>query len=360
MPCHHRGAVRSASRSGRPGALVGVLVAVCLWGAPHVARAQEPTPLLEWQAPEVCPSRAVVEAEIERILGRRPAGGPYAGVTVTARVGRVSALLLLEGGGRRRIEAASCEALLRAVALILALHIDPDALSLDAPEPPPEPAPPPPEPPVPELEGPVDLQRARHPDPARELGSPFAPGVSRDPREPDARFLGGAALSLDLGAMPDTSPGIWLGASARLGGLLEVGLEARYQPEQRASLAPRPQVGAEVTLVAGRLRLGAAVVVARLPVVLELVPVAAIELGSVSARAVGLMTPLAGASLWWALDVGLEARAFFLDALGLFLRGELQVALRRSSFLVEGYETPVFRAADVGFVGLVGALLRTS
>jgi hypothetical protein len=43
-----------------------------------------------------------------------------------------------------------------------------------------------------------------------------------------------------------------------------------------------------------------------------------------------------------------------------FLRGEVEVTLRRSAFFVEGYTTPVFRAADAGFVGAAGLLFRTS
>lgn len=345
-----------------------VLAAALASAGPAATRGRaDEAPLAAWSAPPSCPSRAVLEAEVERVLGRRPAGGPFGEVRVTQRGGRFRAALSLSGSGERRIEAASCEALVRAVALVLALHIDPDALSFEgggtlgeglgaaAPAATEAPAPW-----LAELDGSaVDPTRAQPDEPARELGSPFA-AEPAEPREPDARFLGGAGLALDVGAMPGLSPGVWIGAAARLG-WVEVGLEGRFHPEQRATLAPRPQVGAEVTLLAGRVRLGAALRVARIDVVtLELVPLVSMELGSVSARGVGLMTPLSGASLWWALQVGLEARAFFLDAIGLFVRGELEVALRRSSFLVEGYPTPVFRAADAGFVALVGLVLRTT
>jgi hypothetical protein len=328
--------------------------------APQRLHAQD-APLLTWSAPESCPSRTLLEAEIERILGRRPEGGPFADVTVTARGGRHVAVLAFGPSRRRRIEGASCEAIVRAAALILALEIDPDALSLDVAEPQPEPVAPAPEPPIAELEGHVDPSRALTLEPARELASPFAPGAPRGPVEPPFRFSGGAAMVLDAGAMPGLAPGFWVGAMGRVAGLVEIGLELRYLPEQRARLAPRPQVGADVSMLAGRVRLGVGLVVARLDAVtLEVAPLAALELGSVSASAVGLMEPLSSSSLWWAVDAGLELRAFFLDAIGVFLRGEVEVTLRRSAFFVEGYTTPVFRAADAGFVGAAGLLFRTS
>jgi hypothetical protein len=335
-----------------------VLVAAIVFTATPL-EAQD-TPLLAWTAPDSCPSRTLVEAEIERILGRRPERGPFAEVTVTARGSRHVAVLTFGPSRRRRIEGASCEAIVRAAALILALEIDPDALSLDAAEPEPEPAPPPPEPEPAELLGGVDLTRALAPDPARALASPFAPGAPRGPVEPAFRFAGGAGLMLDAGAMPGLAPGVWVGAMGRVAGLVEIGLELRFLPEQRARLAPRPQVGADVSMLAGRVRLGVGLVVARIDVVtLEVAPLAALELGSVSANAVGLMEPLSASSLWWAVDAGLELRAFFLDAIGVFVRGELEITLRRSAFFVEGYTTPVFRAADAGFVGVAGLLLRS-
>lgn len=323
--------------------------------------------LLDWTAPSSCPSRTIVEAEIERILGRRPEGGPFATVTIVVRGGRHTAELGVGSAPsrRRRIEASSCEALVRATALIVALEIDPDALSVEVADAPPRvqsPASEPPSVPTPiELEGGVDLSRVVPADPARALGSPFAPWRERGPHEPDVRFLVGVAPIFDAGAMPDLAPGVWLGATLRLGGLLEIGLEGRFLPEQRARLAPRPQVGADVTMLAGRLRVGAGFVLARVDVVtLEAAPLAALELGSVSAAPFGLMTPLSGAALWWALDLGLELRAFFFEALGVFVRGEAQIALRRSSFLIEGYTTPVFRASEAGFVGVLGVMFRTS
>jgi hypothetical protein len=203
----------------------------------------------------------------------------------------------------------------------------------------------------------VDSARARASDPDHPLDSPW-PASTSEP-EPPARFLGAAGLALDVGAMPGLAPGAWVGAAARLA-WVEVGLEGRFHPERRASLAPRPEVGAEVTLLAGRVRLGAVVSLLRTrDVELELAPLVALELGAVSARGVGLMSPLAGSALWWAGLLALEARAFFFEHVGMVLRAELEVPLRRSSFLVEGYDTPVFRAADVGLVALVGLVLRT-
>lgn len=357
-------------------------------GSSPIASGQAPAErLLTWTAPAPCPPVDVVETEIERLVGRRPEAGPLATVVVRARRGVLSALLTL-GAQRRRIDASTCEALVRAVALVIALHVDPDAplggpssVQRDAtsneattrvasgPDPlltgaPPEPLSRDDAPPAPPLRddapplldeldrGSLGCAEPIGADPEAPLSSPSPPL-----RHPEGSFLAGFAATVDVGSMPEVSMGVWLGAAARLGPHFEVGLEGRFQPEQRAWLAPRPTIGAEVTFVAGRFRLGIAWSSNRAPRI-EFVPIAALELGAMSARAVGLLRGLSGTGLWWALDVGFEARVFFLDALGVFARSELQIALQRSSFVVEGYATPVFRAADAGVVVLAGLVLQ--
>jgi len=108
---------------------------------------------LSWQAPPDCPSPEDVRAEVARLLGgesRLPTDRDFR-VRASVAHGQtwtVSIETELAGRpGRRAIEAASCQDLADATALILALTIDPDVAA--TPKARPQAPPPPPPPPVP-------------------------------------------------------------------------------------------------------------------------------------------------------------------------------------------------------------------
>ena len=105
----------------------------------------------DWNAPEECLSQQQVQAEIARLVGgaiQLHEGALEAKATVSHGPLWSADLITQHAGqtGRRRIEAPSCRAAADAVALIVALLIDPDAVVANAQAPAPE-APSAPEPP---------------------------------------------------------------------------------------------------------------------------------------------------------------------------------------------------------------------
>jgi hypothetical protein len=125
---------------------VGVATALCgaLLGATGQARAEAVGSFrLTWAAPEECPSPSQVQAEITRLVGgdlQVHESDLEVGVMVSH--GRLwSADLTTQHAGQtghRIIDAPSCKAVADAIALIVALLIDPDAVASNAQTPGPE------------------------------------------------------------------------------------------------------------------------------------------------------------------------------------------------------------------------------
>lgn len=94
---------------------------------------------LSWQAPTDCPTLDDVRAEVVRLLGgqvRLPAGREFkaSALVAHAQTWSVSIETELAGrAGRRAIEAASCQDLAGAMAMILALAIDPNVVPWNEP-----------------------------------------------------------------------------------------------------------------------------------------------------------------------------------------------------------------------------------
>jgi hypothetical protein len=130
---------------------------------------------LSWSAPESCPTVQVVEQRVERILNR-PLAGETQQLTVTAVVtppaGAAAWSVTLEStSGQQRatrtLQAASCDELVSATAVFLAILIEPEH-----PEPEPEPA-----------SAPAPAARApAQPGPPRRAPVRFALGVTASAR----------------------------------------------------------------------------------------------------------------------------------------------------------------------------------
>jgi hypothetical protein len=111
--------------------VITVAVALAL-GLAAQARAQASLPLeLQWRAPAECATGADVRAELERIARVRP-GFELAPISAQVEIehqGRGYGLLLRSTRdgrtGERRLEAADCKTLVRAVTLVLALAFGP-------------------------------------------------------------------------------------------------------------------------------------------------------------------------------------------------------------------------------------------
>lgn len=120
----------SAAPSGL-GPVVGLVGLVAT--SVSIAQAEPDHPIdLSWSAPAGCPEASFVRGRIDDLLAGASAGQPLsARVDVTAGPTgfRVEMLLTSEAGdGERQLEAASCEEIAEATALVVALAYDPDAV----------------------------------------------------------------------------------------------------------------------------------------------------------------------------------------------------------------------------------------
>ena len=115
-----------------------VLALACLmaigWiGLPRAYAAAQPVDL-DWEAPRGCPDRQRVLSEIQKRLGGRTSDEPQLSASGEIEVIASGYRLDLEAeGGRRVLEAASCEELAESAAVILALLIEPRAAAAATP-----------------------------------------------------------------------------------------------------------------------------------------------------------------------------------------------------------------------------------
>jgi hypothetical protein len=196
------------------------------------ARAQsEPGLVVRWQGPDDCQRGEAVQAKVLRLLGaskrvlaerfevsvtvRRDAPERYVAELETATA---------TGGGTKRLEGESCDAIALASSVVIALSIDPQA-SLDAQEPLPPPAPEPPRTP-------------------RRPVSPPAP-ESREPRA-TAPYLHGSVGVL-FGLLEDPAAFSYAGVGVRHH-LVSVELGGGLYQARDAFNPARPRAGAELRL----------------------------------------------------------------------------------------------------------------
>jgi hypothetical protein len=150
-----RGKVPRSAVSARPAVPAALALAALGVVAParaQVAAAAEQAPrelglAIRWQGPEDCQRGDAVQAKVLRLLGgsKRVVGERFE-VLVTVRRGASSRYVAeletnsASGGGTKRLEGESCDAIALASSVVIALSIDPQA-SLDAREPLAEPEP---------------------------------------------------------------------------------------------------------------------------------------------------------------------------------------------------------------------------
>lgn len=85
---------------------------------------------LEWRAPTQCPDAAAVLGDVERLLGGRALVAPVAvAVEVVAAAEGYAATVVIDGAAARVLRAGNCAPLARAVALVIAVAIDPVAIA---------------------------------------------------------------------------------------------------------------------------------------------------------------------------------------------------------------------------------------
>jgi hypothetical protein len=314
----------------------------CLLGSMLTAAGGSSSIELEWRAPEGCPSGAQVLAEARKLLRGSPTQEPHTPIRIQGNVrnagGRWRLLLRTSQGevkGERRLDAASCRALGEATALILALMVDPEALSrpVEPPapaEPPPRPATPepPPQPVVPEPAPPAPSPASAVPAPV----APPAPEVAVPPSAPQP-FLALGALA-EEGALPGSGTGLrldggvdWAHLRLSLGGHFLL---------PRTTVVPGLE-GAQGSLRAWAAALRGAWVVKLAPV--RLYPMVGGEVGRMSASTSGVSEPGSADAWWVALSGGAGGSVAVTPWLGVRLEAEVAVPLYRPRFFVEGLGT---------------------
>jgi hypothetical protein len=233
--------------------------------------------------------------------------------------------------GRRSLEAASCQDLANAAALIIALMIDPDAVAAHATPPQPVAAPP----------QPTDEAPAT------------APAPDRKPRA--VEFLVGIHAAGSDGTLPSIDVGVGGG----------IGLQGRrWRVELRGTYGLRRDQKAMAVSPAGaygQFNFVAAAFAACInlgPQAFAFGPCADAEFGVISAKGVGVSQSLPADTLWSALGAGGYAAISLGRHLGLPLHVDVLAPLRRSEFVFKNEPNRVFQAPAVGVRVSAGIELR--
>ena len=295
----------------------------CAWlGSPGRAVA-EPSGafVFEWSAPEECPSRQQVQAEIARLVGGdlrlhdgsdlradvTVSGGPlWSADLTTYHAGRI---------GRRSLEAPSCKAAAAAIALIVALSIDPDAVAASGQE--------------------------------AAVATPLVPQapVSKERR---LQILASVYSQGRVGTLPGTDVGVGLG----------VGLAgARWRSELRWTYGlRRDQVATLPSGAAGRFNLAAGSLKGCIDVgriTLAFGPCAVLEVGRVSATGYGATAGFSRNLTWLALGGGVFSSLVVSKHLRASVEVDALASLYRPVYVFEEIPGVIFKAPAVGGRALV-------
>ena len=276
---------------------------------------------LDWQAPAGCPPRDDVQTEVARLLGGeiRIAQGKdiqARAVAVHAQTWSVAIETRVAGRrGRRSIEAASCQDLANATALILALMIDPEAVAAHTTQP---------------------------------LPPPAEPGPTPEKKSWDMEYLVGLHGAGSSGILPSFDAGLG-GGIGLAGPHWRTELRGTYglRRDQKAAVSEVPGAYGRFNFVAAALagcfNLGSA---------LAYGACVDAEVGMVSAKGFGINQGLPARTLWLALGAGVYAAVPLRPYLSLPVHLDMLAPLRRSEFVFKdepGNVTGrVFKAPAVG------------
>ena len=288
--------------------------------AATLAEPAAPSIDVRWTAPAGCPDGAAVASSVEVLSGAKAVSEGGADLTVTGEVTLQEAgyglSLTLETAGTtqvRMLEAADCQVLARAAALVIVVALDPVEVAARWPEPEAEPEPEPLPEPLPEPE----------PLPARPKVGPLEAGVG-----------------LNVGVAGRTLPGV--GAALEVAPFVGIEriharLSAQYRTPRTETLSDNPDAGARFQLVAGGVRLcpnampgsGRRV---RIPLC------AGVDFGAVLAEPRGpAVRNGSGASSFWsaaAFEAGVAVQV--ARVVSITAAFEAGIALSRPSFRLEG------------------------
>jgi len=295
-----------------------------------------------WRAPEGCPAASTVEGEIDNLLGGPAADRARDSLRVQATVERGAQwLVTLEtasksASGHRTLEAATCQGLANATALIVALMIDPDA---------------------------VAARSAQVPVAAPPMAPPAPPAVipAPSPKEPSATtvrtlsVLAGAAVAGNAGVLPSPDAG----ASVSVGVV-----RPRWRLEARAAYGPRrvpsdplsdpPGAYGRFSFLAGTL---AGCWTFTRPS-FEVGPCANLELGAVQGQGIGATQTASKISPWFGLGAGVFTAIKVNAWLYFPVHADVVLPLWRPHFVFQNVPTPIFQSWPVGLRLTAGVELR--
>jgi hypothetical protein len=350
-------------RHPRLGLLSPFLVASLAIAEP--ASASAPV-VLDWSAPDGCPSGDDVLEEVTRLLGARP--------ETNESVLRVTALVKRKDGGPfvvrleipspegprfREVSAVSCAALAQATALILALMIDPDAALAEPPpsgppndspgqtQIPPNPAPPK----APQLAPFIPVPLGRLPPAPQIVNTAPIPKAAPNPspyRRPGVALA--AYFAGDLGSLPTPAPG----AGGNLSLLFEnwrLQLGGAYFAEQQDPFAALPTAGSKVHFFAFHSGIGTSV---SLHTKVEFIPHFHLEIGRFSASSFGVSQPGQGAAIAVGANGGGVVAIKIIEQFRLVMGADFVLYLVHPQFLVTGLGVVHEPSAFVGRLALGG------
>jgi hypothetical protein len=313
-------------------------LAALLLGSHRVAHAQGVSLSLDWEAPPECPDSAYVRRRVDELF----AGGAPPTAHLDARATAVRGadrryhvtLRTVRSGtvGERRMEGASCRSLADALALVIALTIDPSrATGSGASSPADSTSEPASESPSSAPSAPAPAPTSA-PVPASAPASAPAPAPAPVPAPaPRWQWSASAGAVADDGSLPGIALGVGLRALAMLGPAA-IETYASALPGQVGTVPGSPADGGTFRLVLG----GARACYAPLRGHLDLAACAGLELGWLHADGLGVHYPQGADSLWAAGSLGLRASQQIAGSLRLALDLSVGDPWRRDRFVLDG------------------------
>jgi hypothetical protein len=316
---------------GRGIAGAGVVAALATTAGTAVAD-ERPSVALEWSAPSGCPSREEVEERILQLVGDAHSDGRLHARAHLANDGAAGAfrgdveLATASEVSSRHLEGDSCAAVSDAIALIVALAIEPRAGAPEPPAPSPQPSPP------------ADVR---------------PPDVRPPDRKAARRWVFLAASGrLDVGALPAPAVGAEIAVGFRPRHVeLEIG--GAMLASARATLAVRPDKGADIRLT----ELGGRGCYEVLDAPLDFGPCVGLHARWLSAEGFGADVPRDAMAVFGVASLGAMAKARLSSWIGLRLLAEAAFPLARPAFEIDNGGT-VYYAQAVGLRLSFGAELN--
>lgn len=298
---------------------------------------------LQWTAPASCPTDPEVEARVRDLVGPETGLAGDATANVVASGDRFAASITLRsdrGTSTRSFAADSCDALADAVALVIAVGLDPLAVSTVVRDVAPTIAPPSPLEPV---------------TTSIDEPEPTPPRVEPPPRTPQRRR---PAIGLRGFAHGTATLGIFTGVGGLAGGGLALTLDrarlelaGHHEVGRRFTHPSDADSGALIGASAGRLAACWTPSAARF-----IFPLCAgAEVGAITARGRGISRRgPAVRSVWASAVPHVRALWFPVRVFGFGLVLEMPIALTRPVFVIEDVEGPIVDLGRIGArVGLV-------